>query len=68
MDQANLEADLGGWLRRTWNAILRTAEAMELSPMEEIFNRLDRLEREMDVLKKREAVDGPLRERMHDVR
>jgi len=55
MDQAEQKADFGAWLRRTWNAVMRTAEAMERSPAEDVFGRLDRLECEMAVLKNRNA-------------
>jgi hypothetical protein len=55
MDQANGKTDFGGLVRRTWNAVVRAAEAIELTPMEDAFDRLDRLEREMASLKKREA-------------
>jgi hypothetical protein len=40
--------------------IIRTAEALEPSPTEDMLNRLDRLEREMAALKKRITVDGPV--------
>ena len=52
MDQTLHKADFVGWLRRTWMTILRTAEAIEPNPMEDMFNRLDRLEREVASLKK----------------
>jgi polyhydroxyalkanoate synthesis regulator phasin len=55
MYQAKLNADFGGWLRRTWNAMMRAAEVMEVSPMEDLFDRVDRLENEMAALKKRKA-------------
>jgi len=38
---------------------MRTAEAIELNPAEDMFNRLDRLEREMASLKKRKMADRP---------
>ena len=53
MDQTERKADFVGWLRRGWAAILRAAEAIEQSRTEDMFNRLDRLEREMASLKKR---------------
>ena len=58
MYQAKLNADIGGWLRRTWNAMMRAAEVMEVSPMEDLFDRVDRLENEMAALKKRKAAAG----------
>ena len=53
MNQAKREADSGTWLRRAWNAVLRTAEAIERSPMDDVFDRLERLERDMVALKQR---------------
>jgi polyhydroxyalkanoate synthesis regulator phasin len=58
MYQAKLNADFGGWLRRTWNAMMRAAEVMEVSPMEDLFDRVDRLENEMAELKRRKAAAG----------
>jgi hypothetical protein len=55
MYQAKLDADSGGWLRRTWNATMRAAEAIEASPVDDLFGRVDRLENEMAVLKMRNA-------------
>ena len=40
------------WLRRVWAATVRTAEALERGPVEELFDRIDRLEREVATLKK----------------
>ena len=56
MDQAERKENLGTWLRRAWNAAVRTAEAMERSPVEELFDRIDRLEWEVAALKKESAV------------
>ena len=52
MDQAERKENFGTWLRRAWNAAIRTAEAMERSPVEELFDRVDRLEWEVAALKK----------------
>jgi polyhydroxyalkanoate synthesis regulator phasin len=62
VDQAKHKADFGTWLRRTWNAVMRAAGAMDRSPMEDVFDRLDRLEREMAPLKNRKAagIDDPM--------
>lgn len=46
MDQLEHKADLRARLRRTWNALMRAFEAMDRSPMEDVFDRLDRLERD----------------------
>ena len=43
----------GGRLRRLWGAVVRVAEAMDRSPFEEAFERLDRLEHEVAALKRR---------------
>jgi hypothetical protein len=55
MYQAKLNADSGGWFRRTWKATVRAAEAIEASPVDDLFGRVDRLENEMAALKKRNA-------------
>jgi len=55
MDQAKDKTDFGGLVRRTWNAVVRATEAIGLTPMENACDRLDRLEREVAGLKKREA-------------
>ncbi|HET8545088.1 MAG TPA: hypothetical protein VFL68_11330 [Pseudolabrys sp.] len=46
MDQAKHKAGFGTWLRRTWNALMCAFEGMDRSPMEEVIDRLDRLERD----------------------
>jgi polyhydroxyalkanoate synthesis regulator phasin len=51
MDQAERKESFGTRLHRAWNVSLRTAEAMERSPVEELFERMDRLEREVAALK-----------------
>jgi hypothetical protein len=56
MDQLEHKADFETWLRRTWSAVMRAAEAMERSPIEDVFDRLDRLEREMAALKNRKPL------------
>jgi polyhydroxyalkanoate synthesis regulator phasin len=57
MDQVERKGQFGTWLRRAWNAALRTAEAMERTPFDQLFDRVDRLEREVATLKTR--IDGP---------
>jgi polyhydroxyalkanoate synthesis regulator phasin len=52
MDQAGSKTDFYMWLRRVWTATIRAAEALERSPIEELFDRIDRLEREVAMLKK----------------
>jgi hypothetical protein len=58
MDLAERKADFGAWLRRGWNAVMDAAEAMERSPMEDVFDRLDRLERDMAAIKKNRKAAG----------
>jgi polyhydroxyalkanoate synthesis regulator phasin len=57
MDQVERKGQFGTWLRRAWNAAVRAAEAMERTPFDQLFDRVDRLEREVATLKTR--VDGP---------
>jgi hypothetical protein len=38
--------------------MMRAAEVMEVSPMEDLFDRVDGLENEMAALKKRKAAAG----------
>jgi polyhydroxyalkanoate synthesis regulator phasin len=52
MDQVDRKGRLGTWLRQAWNAAVRIAEAMERTPFEELFDRVDRLEREVAALKR----------------
>ena len=52
MDQEKRKQRLGRWLRWTWNAVVRTAEAMEQTPFDELFDRVNRLERQAAALKK----------------
>jgi len=61
MDQEERNGQFGTWLCRAWNAALRTAEAMERIPFDELFDRVDRLEREVAVLKQAgtTTIDGP---------
>jgi hypothetical protein len=42
-------------LRRAWNMAVRAAEAMSVSPMEDLNARVDRLERELVMMKKHGA-------------
>jgi hypothetical protein len=46
MDQAKHKTGFGTWLRRTWTMVMLALEAMDRSPMEEIIDRLDRLEQD----------------------
>jgi hypothetical protein len=55
MDETEHKADFGAWLRRTWNALMRVADVMERTPMDDVFDRLGWLEREMANLKKGKA-------------
>jgi hypothetical protein len=47
MDQAEHKTGFGKWLRRAWNALMCAFEGMDRSPMEEVIDRLERLERKM---------------------
>ena len=49
--QAERQMKFGAWLRRAWYAAVRTAEAMEQGPVGELFDRVDRLERDVAALK-----------------
>ena len=55
VDQAERKDIFGTWLGRAWKAALRTAEAMERSTVEDLFDRIERLEREVAALKKQGA-------------
>lgn len=44
---------IGAMLRRAWDSTLRAAEAMGASPIEDLIDRVDRLEREVAALKER---------------
>jgi hypothetical protein len=46
MDQAKHKTGFGTWLRRTWTMVMLALEAMDRSPMEEVIDRLDRLEQD----------------------
>jgi len=61
MDQAERRKDFGTWVRRAWNAALQTADAMGRSPIEELFGRIDVLEREVAALKKEGAAGSASR-------
>jgi polyhydroxyalkanoate synthesis regulator phasin len=52
MGQAEREDGIGTRLRRAWNTALRAAEAISVSPMEDLSDRIDRLERELATIKK----------------
>ncbi len=51
MDQAKHKAGFGTWLRRTWTMVMLALEGIDRSPMEDVSDRLNRLEREMAALK-----------------
>jgi polyhydroxyalkanoate synthesis regulator phasin len=51
MDQAERKNDISARLRRAWNTALRAAEIMSVSPMEDLNDRIDRLEREVAMMK-----------------
>ena len=57
MDQGQRMKHFGTWLLRAWNAVVRTAEAMERTPIDELFDRLHRLERQVADLKSRREKD-----------
>ena len=59
MDQNEHNENLGTWLRRAWTAALRIADAMATgrSPVEQLFDRIDRLEREVAAMSKAGATE-----------
>jgi polyhydroxyalkanoate synthesis regulator phasin len=52
MDQEANKGQFRTWLRRAWTAAAQTAEAMERTPFDELFDRIDRLEQQVAALKK----------------
>lgn len=46
MDQAKHKAGFGTWLRHARDALMCAFEGMDRSPMEEVIDRLERLERD----------------------
>lgn len=46
MDQAKHKAGFGARLRRIWYALMCALEGIDRSPMEDVIDRLDRLERD----------------------
>lgn len=52
MIQRQRKDGIGARLRRAWNTALRAAEAMSVSPLEDVSARVDRLERELATMKK----------------
>jgi polyhydroxyalkanoate synthesis regulator phasin len=56
MTQRERKDGFGVRLRRAWNTALRAAEAMSVSPMEDMSARIDRLERELAAMKQ-DAMD-----------
>jgi polyhydroxyalkanoate synthesis regulator phasin len=61
MNREDRKEQFRTWLHRAWNAAVRTAEAMEQTPVNQLFDRVDQLEREVAALKKEGAarVGGP---------
>jgi hypothetical protein len=51
MQTENANQDGGGWWRRTWHWILLWVKALERGPMEEMFDSILRLEREVGRLR-----------------
>ena len=47
MGQAERKDGIRARLRRAWDTALRAAEVMSVSPMEDLSDRVDRLEREV---------------------
>jgi polyhydroxyalkanoate synthesis regulator phasin len=52
MGQAERKDGIRARLRRAWNTAVRAAEAMSVSPMEDVNDRIARLEREVAMIKK----------------
>jgi hypothetical protein len=46
MNHAEHKTGFGTRVRRTWNALMRVFEAIERNPMDDVLERLDRLERD----------------------
>ena len=53
MGQAERKDGIRVRLRRAWDTALRAAEAMSVSPMEDLNDRVDRLEREVVAMEER---------------
>jgi polyhydroxyalkanoate synthesis regulator phasin len=45
--QEEHQGKFGAWLRQAWHALIEMADAMDRSPVEELFERIERLEREV---------------------
>ena len=58
MIQRERRDGIGARLRRAWNTALRAAEAMSVSPMEDLNARVDRLERELATAKKEHRLNN----------
>jgi polyhydroxyalkanoate synthesis regulator phasin len=56
-DRARPEQAFGMWLRQVWNAVVRTAEAIEQSPIEELLKRISRLEQQVEEMKTKRIGD-----------
>lgn len=53
MGQAERKGGIRARLRRAWDTALRAAEVMSVSPMEDLSDRIDRLEREVEAMKEK---------------
>jgi len=51
MSHEERKVGIRGRLRKAWNTTLQTAEAISVSPMEDINDRVERLEREVATMK-----------------
>ncbi len=60
MDQAEHKTGFSTWLRHAWNAVMCAFEGLDRSPMEDVIDRLDRLERDRRAPM---VLDGRKRER-----
>jgi polyhydroxyalkanoate synthesis regulator phasin len=51
MDELKRKDRIRARLRRAWDIALRAAEVVSVSPMEDLGNRIDRLEREVAAMR-----------------
>jgi len=58
MNQLESKDGIRAKLRRAWDAALRAADVMSVSPMEDISNRVDRLEREVTAMREKSKGAG----------
>jgi len=52
MDRSERKDGIRARLRQAWNTAVRAAEAMSVSPMEDLNDRIARLEREVAMIRK----------------